>query len=410
MRPETINADNNNLVTTVYSVHYVTMTDAYPPTSSDAVSSSHHDSSAAHRDASSTSSAVAQSTASSSRHGSSSASATSATSSHTILVSGAPHTTRTTSSSSSGSTRLGTPLNAEQSATSTSQPTQTASTSNSLSGGAKAGIAIGVILGIALVTGLVLLAFRRKRKQEEEGHQQLENEKTPKQANRVSSFFGGNNNLDSNGRAPRLSLRPVTQFLPHLGGEKVTEMSATGGLGGFLTPNAQPKNNSAWERRPASSKSDDSDNPFGNSAQPVDSAAAEKAAERAAENAPIPVVAAAAADPFMDRSRSPSPTQPTSPPKVGTAAAMPVGASNAKPMPNNVHRVQLDFKPSMEDELDLRAGQVVRILHEYDDGWVSHLISISVLTRSLTFPRLSACAWTAPSKVLHHVPVFPRWH
>ena len=38
--------------------------------------------------------------------------------------------------------------------------------------------------------------------------------------------------------------------------------------------------------------------------------------------------------------------------------------------PSNVHRIQLDFKPSMDDELSLRAGQLVRLLHEYDDGWV----------------------------------------
>lgn len=37
----------------------------------------------------------------------------------------------------------------------------------------------------------------------------------------------------------------------------------------------------------------------------------------------------------------------------------------------NVHRVQMDFNPSMEDELALQAGQLVRLLHEYDDGWVS---------------------------------------
>ena len=39
----------------------------------------------------------------------------------------------------------------------------------------------------------------------------------------------------------------------------------------------------------------------------------------------------------------------------------------------NVHRIQLDFKPSMDDELELRAGQLVRLLHEYDDGWVGLL-------------------------------------
>ena len=52
--------------------------------------------------------------------------------------------------------------------------------------------------------------------------------------------------------------------------------------------------------------------------------------------------------------------------QVVTAAAVPVARG-----PNNVHRVQLEFKPSMEDELELKSGQLVRMLHEYDDGWVS---------------------------------------
>jgi hypothetical protein len=38
----------------------------------------------------------------------------------------------------------------------------------------------------------------------------------------------------------------------------------------------------------------------------------------------------------------------------------------------NVYRVLMDFVPSMEDELELKNGQLVRMLHEYDDGWVSN--------------------------------------
>lgn len=52
----------------------------------------------------------------------------------------------------------------------------------------------------------------------------------------------------------------------------------------------------------------------------------------------------------------------------GAAIAAAGGPANSV-----VHRVQLDFKPSMEDELELVAGQLVRVLHEYDDGWVSCL-------------------------------------
>ena len=51
-----------------------------------------------------------------------------------------------------------------------------------------------------------------------------------------------------------------------------------------------------------------------------------------------------------------------------SSAAAAVGPGG--PPPTNVHRVQLDFNPSMEDEIELRAGQLIRLLHEYDDGWV----------------------------------------
>jgi hypothetical protein len=62
---------------------------------------------------------------------------------------------------------------------------------------------------------------------------------------------------------------------------------------------------------------------------------------------------------------------------TAAAAATPAAAGVVVPPPNPVHRVQLDFKPSMADELGLRAGQLVRLLHEYDDGWVG---SLKVLT------------------------------
>ncbi|KAK4161094.1 myosin-1 [Cladorrhinum sp. PSN259] len=44
-------------------------------------------------------------------------------------------------------------------------------------------------------------------------------------------------------------------------------------------------------------------------------------------------------------------------------------AAAGGPAESLVHRVQLDFKPTLQDELSLKAGQLVRLLHEYDDGW-----------------------------------------
>jgi len=56
-------------------------------------------------------------------------------------------------------------------------------------------------------------------------------------------------------------------------------------------------------------------------------------------------------------------------PENGPPSPTESNSSAAAAAKNNVHRVQLDFKPSMDDELELRAGDLVRLLHEYDDGW-----------------------------------------
>lgn len=53
----------------------------------------------------------------------------------------------------------------------------------------------------------------------------------------------------------------------------------------------------------------------------------------------------------------------------GPSASGAAIAAAGGPAVSTVHRVQLDFKPTLEDELELRAGQLVRLLHEYDDGW-----------------------------------------
>lgn len=110
--------------------------------------------------------------------------------------------------------------------------------------------------------------------------------------------------------------------------------------------------------------------------------------EIAAGSTNIPVVAAAGAgasgqaagasmqsNPFSDSNASSAPNmQARSPPgSSGNAMAAVAGArsgSPASPSPSNVHRVQLNFQPTMDDELELQSGQVVRLMHEYDDGWV----------------------------------------
>lgn len=222
----------------------------------------------------------------------------------------------------------------------------TADANSGMSGGAQAGVAIGVIAAIAMIGGLLFFCWRRRKNPN--ANQETHNEK------RTSSIFGGKamsekhasaaparaasvRSTTTAATAPRLSLRPVTQFLPNLSDKRAGDDN--------LDPAAMSeKPKSMWERR-----GNASENPFAdgqNQQNPFDEP---EGIERAAPS-------------------TPSPTQ------FGTANAVAVSASGsatvAPPMPNNVHRVQLDFKPSMDDEVELKSGQLVRVLHEYDDGWV----------------------------------------
>ncbi|OXV09771.1 hypothetical protein Egran_02466 [Elaphomyces granulatus] len=54
---------------------------------------------------------------------------------------------------------------------------------------------------------------------------------------------------------------------------------------------------------------------------------------------------------------------------TATATAVAIGTAAPAPGPGNVHRVQLDFHPTLGDELQLHAGQLIRLIRDYDDGW-----------------------------------------
>lgn len=216
-----------------------------------------------------------------------------------------------------------------------------------MSGGAKAGLAFGIIAIIALVGGLIFFCWRRKKSQKDEGKEQIIDEKH-------GSFFdrglsptpdhrGSTTSTRTASTAPRLSLRPVTQFLPNIMENRKSAGNA------LNAPGMSEKPKSAWERGPAQNPFDDAaamnektarpDSPPSNPFDEGDGSAAAHSREASESNSA----------------------------SIGTAAAVPVGPKG----PNNVHRVQLEFKPSMDDELELVSGQLVRMLHEYDDGWVS---------------------------------------
>jgi hypothetical protein len=284
---------------------------------------------------------------------------------------------------------VGKPVQASTTAAASSDDTQ----DTGMSGGAKAGVAFGVLFAIALVFGLIFFCWRRKKNPS--GHEEIVDEKHTSFVDAKAKSMESRNRTSVDGEkraslrstrsastAPRLSLRPVTQFLPNLGGNEAANNRNT--TDSFLAVGAAANAGngaakSAWERKPAGAAA----NPFGD-----ESAAAAAAAK---SRSPSPQ-----ANPFDEKNeqaaRSGSAASKHTPKSsVGSAdgsvsgaaqAAAPIAAAAAAaaggaprsapgpaPGPNNVHRVQLDFKPSMEDELELRSGQLVRMLHEYDDGW-----------------------------------------
>ncbi|KAL7820971.1 hypothetical protein V8C26DRAFT_392107 [Trichoderma gracile] len=246
--------------------------------------------------------------------------------------------------------------------------------------------------------------------------------------------------------APRISLRPASQF-----GWDLEKQAAAGAeaaaVGVAVTGNAAD--------RPDTSQSNNPANPFGQQAERVPSPAQDPPAARptptykpysptvasVSDKAPSPevsnagetavataavattaaVVAAGAATLTRKTSirnqNSKAPVDLTVTTNLDTVPPSPVGtdysASSASPVPgaapspgaaaiaaaggpanSTVHRVQLDFKPTLEDEMELKAGDLVRLLHEYDDGWA--LVIRLDRSRQGVVPR--TCLSTRPVK------------
>ena len=275
--------------------------------------------------------------------------------------------------------------------------------SGGLSSGAKAGIAIGVLLGIGVVLGLLFFCYRRRKNQQSETEKQTENEKNP-----FGDYAAIATVLSPAPQSaplrvstpPQLSLRPVTQFQPELvgrgGGKAADVLGITGATVAAATATQrvdQPINSpmNPFEDRAAAaplvvyngSPSSQSDPTVEEIPAPLrirtpspesDAGVVAGAAIAQRHNTPKPL--------DIKRTASPAPSTPME--ALDAAAPSPAATEfsmtslsatsiTSGPGAMNVHRIQLDFKPSMDDELELRAGQLVRLLHEYDDGWVGLL-------------------------------------
>ncbi|KAI9681621.1 MAG: hypothetical protein M1829_000818 [Trizodia sp. TS-e1964] len=362
------------------------------------------------QDSDSSSPTSSSSTSSSDSSTSTSASdSSSSTSSSSTSSSSATPTASSSSSTDSivvqSSTEL--PSTSVSAASSTASPSATAAQGSGLGTAAIAGLALGGLVLVGAVLALILICLKRKRRA---AYLKADDEKSP---------FGPSSEFTPSDRAasvrtartastaPRLSLRPVTQFQPNLGNDQ-QQQNRPGNM--TMTPASAvspPENRYSWEQP---MNTNDPANPFGNHAETgsqrssptssITSATLPGSNEAPIELSPVfpsssapvasvapvemdsgspvaPIVAAgaavgagavaAAARSQRSNNNSQSPGRSTPSPTGSERSNAPSYANGPPPPP--VHRVQLDFKPSMDDEIELRAGQLVRMLKEYDDGW-----------------------------------------
>ncbi|MCJ1479762.1 hypothetical protein MMC13_008448 [Lambiella insularis] len=302
---------------------------------------------------------------------------------------------------------------AAASATSSSSPAAITQDSTGLSGGAKAGIAIAIILGLAAFLAFLGFCYRRKKIRKNETYAVTEGEKNP---------FGDRAAVLAPARVstpPQLSLRSPD------------ELAITGAVHNGLESGDLEK---AYVRESRSA------NPFGPHAE-ISPATQEVPAPlriRTATPESMPltaeagIIAASTSATVAQRHNAPKPLEikrtvsPAS--RLPVEGAMPSPSSTeysmtsmgsavvaGGPSPTNVHRIQLDFKPSMEDELELKAGQLVRLLHEYDDGWVSSPFTVSLCLTLGLIKKQALCIrldrsqqGVAPRTCLSARPVKPR--
>lgn len=287
----------------------------------------------------------------------------------------------------------------------------------------KAGVTIGVLAGILLI-GMAIFWLVGRRKRQMEARQAADDDAEKHEGPAANPFAEPVAVRPSSPNAPRLSLRSLSQFGPNMAGQQYPDRRASRGavlaLGGPPSAdlNKPLPGPSMWER-PLSDSSDPFDhdapaNPFGNDAAPANPFGDH--AERLPDHTSNPVrsstvgVATTADVPSpmhspveagagagaglgdglvrkaslrkdntqkrLDLTRPAGlPSVPASPgpseysmdlASPNPAAAPPTGQFDT----SVVHRVQMNFMPSLDDELPLKAGELIRLVHEYDDGWV----------------------------------------
>jgi hypothetical protein len=358
-------------------------------------------------------------------------------------------TSLVTSTSSKSSPTVAGGAIAEATASSTGQASAS-TVQKGMSAGGKTGLAIGILLAVAIIAVGVLLLYWKKKKaidEDEKSH----NEKaafgadaapmahslpSPPPPTTIAAAPPAPRVMSS---APMLDLRPMSRLMPELAGQRKSQGNPlntfnmpAGAAAAGVSRSLTPAQNGSPSERPTNTANEKVENPFSDPTNPfgdeqakavspppsgptVPSSSPSMPAPLNIQKAGPPVTAGAGTggvgtDAVADATTTAAAAAaagagaavaavaaakpPGSPASVRSAALSQasVGSGPGAP-PNNVHRVLIDFKPSMEDELELVSGQVVRILHEYDDGWVScdfcqtTCLLLTILTGSVYSPR-----------------------
>ena len=304
-----------------------------------------------------------------------------------------------------------------------------------MSSGGKAGLAIGIVLGFAAIAFLIFFCFRQRKKAQEREKIDDEKLDTATPAFApVPDRAGSTRSTKTMSTAPRLDVRPTTAFfMPNRTSQMSKSNAAGNGIPMTSQPKSGLAPQGAWDR-PVTAESQNRANPFGNHAEAIDpvnaagpsivegvsaagvvlaAGAAGAAAARSATsgndgpNGAAPVGAVIKGPvrstsrgaqnkytpngkgqgPFSDAARTDGGAQNT-PQQVQNTAVIPMPlagvieesrpstptgqmAAAAAAAEAPLYRVHLDFSPSMPDELRVRAGEIVRLIKEFDDGWVS---------------------------------------
>jgi cbb3-type cytochrome oxidase subunit 3 len=234
-----------------------------------------------------------------------------------------------------------------------------AAASKGMSSGASAGLAIGLIIFAFAGIGVFFLYRRKQKKQAAYGNLDEKNgaaaaARGPGGATAtvpavaVTEFnekLAPTPSITSE-HAPQVSLRHVSQFMPNVGGAGAAAGAAGAAAAAQRSQGAQP---SQLGRSPSRKEPPP--------ALVIDQSHA------------VPVAPDSGPLPAPKRPSSPTPSGFTDSSVTAGPFNTPIGPGPHDPATAPVHRVQMDFTPSMGDELELRGGQLVRILHEYDDGW-----------------------------------------